>query len=390
MRRLTLHEHQTLAFSPIQRAVAEGLRSTKAVRVGADLEQRTVLASSSLVGVLQCGDVELRVKPKIGIHRLLWLLGYAQDPSGWKDDDVGLAEVDELVVAIAVSFHAATRQALSHGALQGYRTVEEALPILRGRIREGDQLRIRLGFAVPLEVRYDDYTVDIAENRILLTAAHRLLRVPGLPALTRAGLRRITTTLADVTPLLSGDAVPETLPTRLTQHYRPALQLARIVRAGQSVDQPAGATRATGFLFDLNRVFEDWFAAALRHELEPYGGRLRSQLTRHLDLDGRVRIRPDLVWERHGRPVAVLDTKYKQVRTGERAHADLYQMLAYCTVLGVPEGHLVYAAGDAAGSHTVRESGTKLHLRVLDLARPTEHVLAQVRHVAKELARSIP
>lgn len=76
--------------------------------------------------------------------------------------------------------------------LQGYRTVEEALPLLRGRLREADQLRQRL--AVPLEVRYDDYTVDIPENRILLTAARRLLRVPGLPLATHAGLRQLLTT----------------------------------------------------------------------------------------------------------------------------------------------------------------------------------------------------
>ncbi|MCK2238236.1 MULTISPECIES: McrC family protein [unclassified Crossiella] len=390
MRRLTLPEHQARAFSPIARPVADALATTGAVKVSADLEGRTILKASSYVGVLRCGEVELRVTPKIGIHRLLWLLGHAHDPSGWRDDDiVDLATVDDLVTAVAVSFHAATRRALTHGVLQGYRTVEEALPLLRGRLREADQLRRRLGLVVPLEVRYDDYTVDIPENRILLTAARRLLRVPGLPLATHAGLRQLLTTLADVTPLVAGDKPPDTPTTRLTRHYQPALRLARIILSGRSIDQPSGSTAASGFLFDLNKAFEDWLTITLRRALEPYGGRLRDQYPSHLDTMRQLRIRPDLVWERRARPAAVLDAKYKRVKDADRPHADLYQMLAYCTALGLPEGHLVYASGDAPSSHTVVEVGTRLRTWVLDLARPTEHILDQVNRIANAVAAAI-
>jgi 5-methylcytosine-specific restriction enzyme subunit McrC len=390
VRRLTLPEHRARAFGPIARPLADALTATGAVKVSADLEGRTVLKASSYVGVLRCGEVELRVTPKIGIHRLLWLLGHVQDPSGWRDDDiVDLTTVDDLVTAVAVSFHAATRRTLTHGVLQGYRTVEEALPLLRGRLREADQLRRRLGLAVPLEVRYDDYTVDIPENRILLTAARRLLRVPGLPLATRAGLRQLLTTLADVTPLTAGDKPPDIPSTRLTRHYQPALRLARIVLAGRSIDQPPGSTAASGFLFDLNKAFEDWLTVTLRRSLEPHGGRLRDQYPSHLDTTRQLRIRPDLVWERHARPTAVLDAKYKRVEDDDRPHADLYQMLAYCTALGVAEGHLVYASGNAPSSHTVREAGTRLRTWVLDLSQPTEDILEQVSRIADAVAAAI-
>ncbi|PRY35112.1 McrC family protein [Umezawaea tangerina] len=383
MRRLTLPEHKARAFSPIARSTADALTATGVVKVSADLDGRTVLKASSFVGVLRCDEIELRITPKIGIHRLLWLLGHARDPNGWRDDDiVDLSIIDDLVAAVAVSFHAAVRQALTHGVLQGYRTVEEALPLLRGRLRESDQLRRRLGLVVPLEVRYDDYTVDIPENRILLAAARRLLRIPGLPSATHAGLRQLLTTLADVTPLVAGEKPPDTVPSRLTRHYQPALRLARIVLAGRSIDQPPGSTAASGFLFDLNKAFEDWLTVTLRRALEPHGGRLRDQYPSHLDIRRQLRIRPDLVWERQSRPTAVLDAKYKRVQDNDRPHADLYQMLAYCTALGVPEGHLIYASGDIPGSHTVREAGTRLRTWVLDLTRPTDHILAQVSSIA--------
>ena len=67
------------------------------------------------------------------------------------------------------------------GLLQGYRTEEGSQLVMRGRLRESEQLRRRAGMAVPLELRYDEYDVDIAENRILRAAAERLLRVGRVP-----------------------------------------------------------------------------------------------------------------------------------------------------------------------------------------------------------------
>ena len=314
MRRLTLPEYTTRAYGRLPMPEAVALARTGAVRVAADLAGRTTLTSASSVGVIRAGDIELRVTPKVGIRRLLWLVGYASDPAGWHDEQtVDLIAVDDLVPAIAVSFMAAANRALAAGILQGYRVVEEALPLLRGRLREADQIR-RLGVAVPLEIRYDDYTVNIPENQILLTASLRLLRVPDVPAPTRTALRRLSSLLTDVTPLIAGHQIPRTPDDRRTHRYQPALRLARLILAGRSLEQPVGPVTASGFLFDLNAVFEDWLTAALRAALRPFGGVLRAQWPGHLDMRRRIRLRPDLVWERGGFPVAVIDTKYKALR----------------------------------------------------------------------------
>src|SRR5206468_10759010 len=96
-----------------------------------------------------------------------------RNPGGWREDDVvGLTEVgpEDIVTAVAVSFLAATRRALAQGLLQGYRTIEETSLVLRGRLREADQFRARPGLPLPVDVRHDDYTVDIPENQLLLVA----------------------------------------------------------------------------------------------------------------------------------------------------------------------------------------------------------------------------
>jgi 5-methylcytosine-specific restriction enzyme subunit McrC len=300
---------------------------------------------------------------------------------------VQLAAADDLVAAVAVSFQAAANRALAAGVLQGYRITDEALPVLRGRLREADQLRGRLGLAVPLEVRYDDYTVDIPENQLLLAAALRLLRVPALPGPTHTGLRRQVALLSDVSLLVHGQRLPATRDDRLTRRYQPALRLARLVLAGRSIEQPAGPVVASGFLFDLNKVFEDWLTTALRAALAPYGGFLRAQRPVHLDIDRQVDMKPDMVWERAGRPIAVLDAKYKRLRPAEYPHPDLYQMLAYCTALGLPAGHLVYAKGEAAPTrHVIRRSGVRITVWAVDLSSPVPELLEQANAVASAIA----
>jgi len=390
VRHLSLPEHRWLEVTPpLAPSVVEVLRRTGAVTVSSE-QRRTVLRSRSIVGVLRAGPVELRITPKLPIRRLLWLLDYARNPSGWREDDVvGLTEVgpEDMVTAVAVAFLAAARRALAAGLLQGYRTVEETALVLRGRLREADQFRARPGLPVPVDIRHDDYTVDIPENQLLLAAALKLLRAPGLPAATVAGLRHLRAALTDVTPQPTTDLQPEPVrDDRLARRYQPALQLAHIALAGHGLDQPAGTVAASGFLFNLDTIFENWLRAVLERALRPYGGELAYQHRAHLDIADDVLIKPDLVWLLRGRPAAVLDAKYMRF-TRDGRNPQYFQMLAYCLVLGLPAGHLVYAAGDRhATRHEIRNAGVTLHIWPLHLDAPTHDILAEIDTLAAALA----
>jgi 5-methylcytosine-specific restriction enzyme subunit McrC len=88
--------------------------------------------------------VELRVKPKIPIARLLYLVGYTRtaiDDLHWYDDEIDVGEADELVPAVAHAFARAASRALHQKLLLGYRVVEETSMVVRGGIRAGDQMR---------------------------------------------------------------------------------------------------------------------------------------------------------------------------------------------------------------------------------------------------------
>ncbi|MFF8290164.1 McrC family protein [Streptomyces sp. NPDC016309] len=332
--------------------------------------------------------VTVRITPKVPIARLLFLLGYSSDPRGWRDGAVDLAAHDDLLPAFA---HAVERQidrALRQGLLQGYRTAEESSPVVRGRLRESEQIRRRFGMPVPAEVTYDEFTTDIIENRILRAAVDRLLRLPGVSRTVRTRLMHQRSRLVDITPLTRGQTPLGWYPTRLNTRYHPALHLSEAVLRGWSAEHLPGQLRMNGFLFDMNGIYEDFICTALREAMRPYGGRSVLQARNiHMDEGNAIRLRPDFVWYgESGTPLIVADAKYKARRKRGFPNEDLYQMLAYCTALGLPEGHLVYAKGNAPHiSHRVRHAGTVLHQHAIDLEQQSAGLLAEIDTMARRM-----
>jgi 5-methylcytosine-specific restriction enzyme subunit McrC len=368
---------------------ARALSSTRAVRVVPSFTPGTwTVSAGPWVGVLRAGDVEVRIRPRITIARLMYLLGYAQDHRAWRDDPVGLDDQPDLWPAMAQVFVRQADSALQRGLLQGYRTEESSQLVMRGRLRESEQLRSRAGLAIPLELRFDEYDVDIAENRILRAATERLLRVPGLdPSLIRR-LRHLLSRMADVQRLVPGQTVPATPTSRLNARYRPALALARMVLRSRSVDVLDAGVRATGFLVNMNTVFEDFVTTALTQALVPYGGRCVSQDDRYrLDRARRIVLVPDLVrYGADGKPRAVVDAKYKAEKPAGYPNVDVYQLLAYCTATRLKIGHLVYADGGAETDDVVVPNADVLIRRhALNLALPVASLRAQIAELAAEI-----
>ncbi|MEU7596689.1 restriction endonuclease [Streptomyces sp. NPDC039022] len=345
---------------------------------------------TATVAVRGEGAVMVRILPKVPIARLLFLLGYSLHAKGWRDEDVQVSGAEELLPAVARLFERQAEKALRQGLLQGYRTVEETSVVVRGRMRQGDQIRRHNGRQLPMETLHDEYTTDIPENQLLRTACERLLRLPsgGLPSDVRGRLLRLRVRLADVTVVGRGHPLPEWRPSRLNVRYRPALRLAELVLQGASVEHRPGEVTVSGFLFDMPKVFEDFVTVALREALVEAGGYCRLQASHHLDERAKIRMVPDFVhYADDGTPTAVADAKYKAEKRGGFPDADLYQMLAYCTVLGLPEGHLVYAEGNAPhATHRVRRAGTTIHQHALELDQPPSGLLTEVRALAGRLA----
>lgn len=366
--------------------VAETLSASGVVTVERLLHGDAYLVRpANLVGVAVVAGIEVWIRPKVAIDRLLFLLGYALSGKRWQDTHVRLAEEPYLLPAVAEAFVRQADRALREGVLHGYREVEASLPVLRGRIRESDQLRRRYGFPVPLEVRFDEFTVDIAENQLLLTATQRLQRLPRLSREVRHGLLRVAGRLDGVTPAAAGRPLPTWRPTRLNARYHAAARLAEMVLRATSMELSPGLLQVDGFLVNMPQLFEDFVTVALGEEIERRGGRTQRQAPTWLDEADSVRMKPDLVWtSAAGAPRGVIDAKYKAEKPAGFPQADLYQLLAYCTALDLPVGHLVYAkgSGETERRHVIRGKGVEIVQHVLDLAQAPDRLLRQIKRIA--------
>ena len=343
-------------------------------------------------------DGSAQVFPVFLVHRA------AQDPGGpgHVPDDLRpgsqtLAERShrpapdaDVLEAVALAFSRRTQRAVHRGLLRGYRQEEDALNTVRGQIRFVDQIGRRYGLPLPIEVAYDEYTEDIEQNRLLQTAIHRLSHAHIRSMAVRQELRRLRSAF-DMVRLGSypRGAVPEVRYTRLDEHYRPAVELARLIIENSSLELFGGQVSGASFLIDMSVVFERFLYVALGEALGLGEDRWKSEKSLNLDTQGRIKMEPDLSWWPPclnvgiSLPCFVGDAKYKRLDEPGFRHADIYQMLAYCTAADLPSGLLIYAAGeDEPSEYRINHAGKTIEVTALDLSGAPEHILSGVDRLA--------
>ena len=141
-------------------------------------------------------------------------------------------------------------------------------------------------------------------------------------------------------------------------------------------------------MIDMNEVFERFLRTALRDALdlpEVQWPEAKSQRRLTLDELGRIRLEPDLMWRSAltREPIFVGDAKYKLIEPDGFKHADIYQMLAYCTAADLPSGLLVYTADEhEPHCYAIRHAEKTIEVATLDLTGTPDEMLAEVERLA--------
>ncbi len=392
---IALREHQGVEHE-LTRPQAAALQATASrlltLEVTAGVDRYRVVAGS-VVGTAHVAGVQVLVRPKIPLRNLLYLLGAGYDDIRWWEETFPYDREQELLPAFLAFFARSLQRALGAGLLRTYRWEDERLPTIRGRIDFAEQLR-RPGLALPIPCRYEEFTADNRLNRYLRAAVRRALFVPEVPAALRSVLQAELARFEEVQDTAVGvDELDGYVHTRLDDHYRTPLALARILLAGGTISDRRGSTGAGTFAIDMNRLFEDFVAERLRRHLAPELVLEREPVTA-LDVDRKVHAKPDIVIRRSGGRIAhVADVKYKLSGSGFARNPDYYQLLAYATVMKQPAGTLIYH--DAGGDDRlptrieVRNSPVALTTYRLDLRGDLREVEQQLLALATWLRERI-
>ena len=361
------------------------------------------VSAHNFVGSINVAGLQVLVRPKIPLRNLFLLLEVGLRERDWHDEAVRFETTGDLLPALVSFFARTTETTLARGLYHSYREQHDRLVALRGRVDIARQLT-QPGVVIPTACRFTEFTADLIENSYLKAAVLRSLRVAGVQPIDRRRLMQHLVTLEDVSDVRHHHSDHDRVKfTRLNDHYRPALRLARLVLANLTLQDAVGETQASSFMLDMNELFEQFVTERLQRALR---GRLdiKAQHPDRLDEEGTVAIRPDLVFRTAGSPSFVADIKYK-LADGAAAghHPDYYQLLAYTTALDLPEGALIYCldtnrpddpdndnpqptprppALPAIRSIRVRYTDKVLHTYALDLSGTTQDIASNLGELA--------
>lgn len=394
MRQIDLQEYASSEY-PLSVAERDSLRAA-IPSVGVELCEGESnlyhLTPGSIVGAVEIGELSVFIRPKIDVPQLLSLACYAMGAFKPQREMFDYPPEYALPDVLALALVSAARQAFARGLLHGYITVEESLYGIRGRVRFDDQIRRRFDIPLPVEVRYDEFTDDVLANQLVKAAAARLSGMRLRSRAARRGLGWIAGVLDNISLVeFSPTDVPNITFDRLNEHCRSVVGLSRLILRHSAFDSERGRIRAAGFLMDMNVIFQEFVAVALRDALGVSARVFRERNISSLDTTGSVRLRPDLTWWHGSSCVFAGDAKYKNI-TGERIpNADLYQLLAYTTALDLPGGLLIYAKGEAGeavkATYHVRHSGKRLEIAALDLSGTLDLALTRVSDLANKVRK---
>jgi len=325
------------------------------------------LRATSWVGAVVLPSMTIQVLPKVVDLRTVLLMFTSSASLVEWDTSRSPYGREALVEGIAELLLHEVEAATRRGLVRGYQHVEERLPVLRGRL-DVQALASRPWDVLPVPCRYDDFTSDVAENRVLLAAVRQVSRWPVSPVVrrsTRLLLQRFDGVSDSPAPLLECETVRF---SPVNEHYRHAIRLSRLVLEGFGLTQSSGGLEAHSFLVDMNRLFEQWIGEELSLRLWP-DFEVAEQVPVAFSRKPRVGMTPDLVIRDARGTRLVADVKYK-LTGGLARNEDYYQLLAYATAMELPAGLLIYCRADSAPERviTVAGGGQRLHTYPVDLA----------------------
>ncbi|HZY90661.1 MAG TPA: hypothetical protein VFE78_37910 [Gemmataceae bacterium] len=298
------------------------------------------LTSAGYAGVIVAPACRLVIRPKVPLDNLFALLDPAA-PLPSADDRVMPVPGAEALEFLAARLAQRMAERAAAGLHRAYAERAEQGPFLQGRLDLPAQLREAPGRREQLHSLRDDLTADVPCNRVPKATAERLLTSPLVGDAVRAELRKALAGFAGV----SAEAVgPE---VSAPEAYRPLLDLCGLLLAGLTPGEAAGAAGAPAFLLDMEQAFEGYLtrgivAAFARSRRVRVTAQETHTVNRPAPDQPDVTMRPDLLLALDGRAALAVDAKWKRPPKGALVTADLYQVLAYCTALGLGRGVLVY------------------------------------------------
>ena len=314
---------------------------------------------ANYVGVLQVGNVSVEVLPKADAKRdpdtskwrslLISMLAecryiplYTTDPASLDVRRINLLE------AFVARFLEHIEKIAHEGLRKKYIRKQGNERFWKGKVLFPQHISRNLVDKTRFFAEHDAYEPDNLLNQILVSAL-RIVRTHYVqPSLTY----RSAALLKQLEEISSKDFsrfdFAKIVYDRGSERYRDAVEYARLIIKALSPDVSRGATPIVAFLFDMNRLFEDYVFRCLKSACTSGDvDYVKRQVGRRF-WSSRC-VRPDIILSVNGQGV-VIDTKWKVNEKNQPADSDLKQMYVYNRFFDSQHSMLLYPEVHELGS----------------------------------------
>ena len=308
----------------------------------AQLRKGVSLETSSYVGKIALGDLQITIRSKIRTLPLLHLLQYTYglrqlDLHSVVGFDSELLSFQDLLIN---QLAAEVSELLLRGLQRKYVRREGVLSSPRGRI--AIQTIANQGGIVQasLPCIYHPRLEDCLLNQVLLQGVRLGIRLTNDDTLRTQLVRLAHFHLSGISSIRLDQQTLKRLQRemdRLTASYAPAITLIELLLAGEgiSMDEDQRTLHLPGFLFDMNLFFQELLSRFLQEHLQEYVVTPQSEIEDmmvYVD-NPRKRLppnpRPDFVIKKGRKIVAILDAKYRDLWEKPLPPGMLYQLVMY-------------------------------------------------------------
>ena len=352
------------------RADAEALTDAGILEI-AELRQGVSVRSTSFVGRVQLGDLQITVQPKIKLDVLLTLFRYAynlRDLRLMTDSDLDL-EPEAFQDILIGQLIAEVQELLARGLQRQYKQVAANLSIPKGRINLQQIARQGGVKDAEIPVIHHPRLEDNLLNQVLLAGLNFAIPMT-TDLLMRSRLRRLVSILEiGISQISLNFAVLARLKremSRLTAHYEASIMVIELLMLASGITLEARSRQVAlpGFLFDMNLFFERLLSRFLNENLPNHTVhdqfRLKDMMAYTAGHNPKRRQapapRPDFVVSDAAKPISILDAKYRDLWEKPLPRDMLYQLAIYALSQGWSgQSSIIYPSVDSTPKPQVIE-----------------------------------